>query len=277
MNNLELLAAALEYVELHLRDELRTEEVARACFCSKSTLEKLFRCVNHISVRDYMVRRRMTLAAKALVEQPKSSILEIAVMYGYSSHEAFTRAFTQVWNCSPSKYREKSRSVELFPRLDSTLETGEYIMAHRNFDISEMYDLFQKRRDCYFVCCDICNLIPINAISHKAGDLAILESMKRMEEVADDEDIIFRIGGDEFAMLTNSTEEAYALSIASKILSKNGECFTYEDKQIPLNLYVGTIKLGDKMMRYQELFDELQQTIQMEKKKADAMKEAAKK
>ena len=31
------------------------------------------------------------------------------------------------------------------------------------------------------------------------------------------------------------------------------------------------------MMRYQELFDELQQTIQMEKKKADAMKEAAKK
>ena len=98
-----------------------------------------------------------------------------------------------------------------------------------------------------------------------------------MEEVADDEDIIFRIGGDEFAMLTNSTEEAYALSIASKLLSKNGECFTYEDKQIPLNLYVGTIKLGDKMMRYQELFDELQQTIQMEKKKADAMKEAAKK
>ena len=35
MNNIELLVAALEYMEAHLEEELRTEDVARACFCSK--------------------------------------------------------------------------------------------------------------------------------------------------------------------------------------------------------------------------------------------------
>ena len=51
MQHMELLLAALEYIEIHLCDEIRTEDIAAACFCSKSTLEKLFRSVHNISVR----------------------------------------------------------------------------------------------------------------------------------------------------------------------------------------------------------------------------------
>ena len=105
--NLKLLAAALEYIEKHLQEELNTEDVAMACFCSKSTLEKLFRYVNHLSVREYLIRRRMTLAARKLWENPKSGIMDVALEYGYSSHEAFTRAFKQIWNCNPSEFRER--------------------------------------------------------------------------------------------------------------------------------------------------------------------------
>ena len=80
----------------------------------------------------------------------------------------------------------------------------------KNVDISELYDLLKERKKCYFVCCDICHLIPINEISRKAGDLAILEAMKRISEAAGEEDVMFRIGGDEFVLLTNSGDEAYA-------------------------------------------------------------------
>ena len=45
MKNIELLLAALEYIEAHLCDEIKTEDVAVICFCSKSTLEKIFRSV----------------------------------------------------------------------------------------------------------------------------------------------------------------------------------------------------------------------------------------
>jgi len=84
-------------------------------------------------------------------------------------------------------------------------------MAGRKYvDISELYDLFQERKDCYFVCCDIKWMIQINEVSRKAGDLSILETLHRMNEAAGEDDVVFRIGGDEFCMLTCSTEKEYA-------------------------------------------------------------------
>lgn len=266
MSKLELLAEALEYVEQHLQEDLHTEDVAAACYCSKSTIEKLFRQVNHISVRDYVIRRRMTKAARTLIECPDASLLEVAVSYGYSSNEAFTRVFYQTWNCLPSKYRENKRVLELFPRFRSPLESREEkFMSKQKFDVSELYDLFRSRSECWFVCCDINHLVPINEISHKAGDLAILESMRRMEAVAGDEDILFRIGGDEFVLLTNSEDEAYAKKLTEEILSHNEEPIDFEGRKIPLSLYAGVVKLGKKVGRYSEMFTELQSTIMQAK------------
>lgn len=89
----------------------------------------------------------------------------------------------------------------------------------KRVDISELYDLFVSRRDCFFVCCDIKSLIPINEISYKAGDMAILETMQRMCDAAGEEDIVFRIGADEFVMLTDSKDEKYAEAAAKKFVS----------------------------------------------------------
>ena len=269
MSKLELLAEALEYVEQNLQEDLHTEDIAAACYCSKSTIEKLFRQVNHISVRDYVIRRRMTKAARTLVEHPEMTLLDVALSYGYSSNEAFTRVFCQTWNCLPSKYRESKRVLELFPRFSSPVESKEEkIMSRRKFDISELYDLFQSRKNCYFVCCDINHLVPINEISIKAGDLAILESLHRMKAVAGDDDVIFRIGGDEFVLLTNSEEEAYAKRLAEEILSHNDEPIDFEGRKIPLSLYAGIVKLGKKVGRYSEMFTELQSVIMQAKYEA---------
>ncbi len=221
MRNIETLMSALEYIEAHLSDEIKTEDVAGFCFCSKSTLEKLFRSVHDISVHDYIVRRRMMLAARQLSQQQKTSILDIAVMYGYSTHESFARAFEQVWNCKPSEFR-KAKFTELFPRLYVPPRKGDnYIMQRKHVDISELYDLFQERKDCYFVLCDIKNMVAVNEISRKAGDLAILEQMRRMVAASAEEDLVFRIGGDEFCVLTASSREAYAKQIAEKIRMMN--------------------------------------------------------
>lgn len=267
MDNLELLARALEYMEDHLREELRTEDVVSACFCSKSTLEKLFRYVNHLSIREYLIRRRMTLAARELWENPDSGIMDVALEYGYNSHEAFTRAFKQIWNCKPSEFRERHRYSELFPRLCVSLEEGENYMTNRKrVDISELYDLFRSRKDCYFVCCDIVNMIPINNISHKAGDFAILETFRRMEEATDPEDVVFRIGGDEFVILTASEERSYAERVAEKISEMNGQSFAFEEQEVPMSLYVGITRYQGRSLKYDELFSELHMAIRESKK-----------
>lgn len=257
MQNIELLMASLEYIEQHICEDIKTEDIAKECYCSKSTLEKLFRCVNHISVRDYIIRRRMTLAARRIAKQPEESILDIALDYGYSTHESFARAFKSVWNCKPSEFRNR-KFTDLFPRIEPCMENGDnYMSKRRHVDISQLYDLFKERKDCYFVCCDIKSLVPINEISHKAGDLAILESLNRMNQVAGEDDIVFRIGGDEFCMLTNSTDSAYAEAKADMIRACNGNTFDYEGREIPLSLHVVVTKPEMQNVRYSELFVEL--------------------
>ena len=266
LSQIELLATALDYIENNLNNDIKTSDIADACYCSKSTLEKLFRCINNISVRDYIIRRRMTKAAQIISNHPNEKLLDIALQFGYNSNESFTRAFEQVWNCKPSEYRKSPRYYELFPRLICPLDYGDdYMNNRKNVDISELYDLFIERNNCYFVCCDIKSLVPINEISFKAGDLAIIESLNRMNNAAGPEDIVFRIGGDEFALLTNSEDSQYAKEIAEKISAKNGETFIYEDREIPLKLHVGYLKLESQNLRYAELFEKLHTSIKESK------------
>ena len=266
MNNLELLADALTYMENHLDKEIKTEDVAGACYCSKSTLEKLFRCVNDISIHDYLVRRRMMKAARLLVEQPETGILEVALRYGYSTNESFTRAFKQVWNCKPSEFRQSSRFSELFPKIEKPLENGDtYMRERKHVDINELYDLFVTRNDCYFVCCDIKDLVGINNISRKAGDFAILEAMTRMINASEKEDVVFRIGGDEFALLTDSTAISYAQEIAERIKSTNGQTISFEGTELPLSLHIGITQFKQTPLRYNELFTGLHMSIKESK------------
>ena len=82
-----------------------------------------------------------------------------------------------------------------------------------------------------------------------------------MEDAAGEDDIVFRIGGDEFAMLTSHTDEEYATAMAEKIRAKNGDPIMFEGKEIPLSLYVDTVVLGDKTKHYDELFTVLQNKI----------------
>ena len=264
MQNIELLMTALEYIEVHLCDEIKSNDVAEFCFCSKSTLEKLFRNVHNVSLHEYIIRRRMMLAAKKLSQEPKLSILDIALEYGYSSHESFARAFEQVWNCKPSEFRG-AKFTELFPRLNVPQPEGDiYIMQRRHVDISELYDLFQKRKDCFFIVCDIKHMMPINEISKKAGDLAILEQMRRMTAAAGEDDYVFRSGGDEFCILTANNERSYAEQISERIRNMNEQTFSYEDQEIPLSLYTAVVSLKE-CSRYDEVFAGLHTAIKESK------------
>lgn len=268
MDNVILLVDALEYIENNLTESIKTEDIANYLYCSKSSIEKLFRYVNHISIRDYIIRRRMSKAALELGRNPEINILDIGLKYGYGSNEAFSRAFYSVWNVTPSDFRKTPSKYELFPgfKLDpEIMEVNE--MGRKKVDISELYDCISKRRGCYLVIGDIKHLVPINDISVKAGDIAIITALSRMENAAGDEDIVFRVGGDEFVILTNSMDEEYAEGIRKEILSHNGENIEWEEHKIPLSMYAKCIKLENKSIRYSELFTKLQNELNDEYKR----------
>ena len=95
MENIQLLIEAMEYIEDNLSRPLKTDTIADHLHCSKSTIEKLFRYINNISIRDYIIRRRMSKASKEIVHNTEKSLLNIGLDYGYSSNEAFR------WKSSP--------------------------------------------------------------------------------------------------------------------------------------------------------------------------------
>lgn len=277
MENIQILINAMEYIESNLTESIKTDDIANYLYCSRSSLEKLFKYVNNISIRDYIIRRRMSKAAKEIAQNPSESLLNIGVSYGYGSNEAFTRAFYSVWQTSPSEFRRNPTCCELFPgyKIDLELMEEKSMSGRKKVDISELYDCIKDRNHCYMILGDIKSLIPINEIAFKAGDLAIITAMKRMENAAGEEDIVFRIGGDEFVILTNSTEEEYALGICSDILSHNGECIVWENRNIPLSMYAKAVKLdGNGNLRYAELFTKLHSELsEAYKKQAGKIKE----
>ena len=270
MENLGLLIEALEFIEQNLASPIRTESISEHLHCSKSTIEKLFKYVNNISIRDYIIRRRMSRASRDLVKNPDRSLLDIGMEYGYGSNEAFTRAFQSVWQVSPSEFRKNPSEFELFPgyRIERELLEDKKMTDRKKVDISELYDCIKERKGCFLILGDIKGLIPINEISRKAGDLAIITSLKRMEQAAGQQDIVFRIGGDEFVILTDSTDEAYAKKLCGEIVSHNDECISWDGNEIPLTLYVKAVRYeGGSALRYSDFFTMLHSEISEEFKR----------
>lgn len=66
-----------------------------------------FKEVSGMPFREYLRLRKLAFALKEVRDQ-KKTILEIALNYGFSSHEAFTRAFKKAYGRTPSDYQKKS-------------------------------------------------------------------------------------------------------------------------------------------------------------------------
>ena len=57
--------------------------------------------------------------------------------------------------------------------------------------------------------------------------------------------------------------------MAAKILKQNGEPFSYEGREIPLNLHVTCYQLETANLKYVELFADLQNRLDQTKHKKD--------
>lgn len=71
-----------------------------------------FKEISGMQFRDYLRQRRLAFALKEVRDSNKS-LLDIAFDYGFSSHEAFTRAFKSTYGINPSEYRKNPGPVTL--------------------------------------------------------------------------------------------------------------------------------------------------------------------
>jgi AraC family transcriptional regulator len=101
---------ALFVIERNLHRELSLEQIANSCEVSRFHLAHAFGESTGLSVIEYVRRRRLTEAARALAAGA-DDILTVALDACYASHEAFSRAFKTQFEKTPEEVR-KSQSVD---------------------------------------------------------------------------------------------------------------------------------------------------------------------
>ncbi len=100
------------YIKRNDNDSLSLSYLSRKYGYSEFHLSKKFKEISGMQFRDYLRYRRLAFALKEL-RDAKTGILGIALQYGFSSHEAFTRAFKEAYGITPSEYRRHPGPVAL--------------------------------------------------------------------------------------------------------------------------------------------------------------------
>lgn len=126
MELLERMNGALAYIEENLTEDIDYKEIARLAACSEYHFTRMFSFLAGITLSEYIRRRRLTLAAFDLASTD-CRILDLAVKYGYSSADSFSRAFCALHGVTPSEARNQGHSLKAYPRMSFrlTIQGGE--------------------------------------------------------------------------------------------------------------------------------------------------------
>ena len=103
-------------IEEHLTDELDVGACAADLGTTEYHLRRMFSSLAGFPLSEYVRRRRMTLAAGDVVSGT-GDFLTVAVRYGYTSSEAFGRAFRSVHGIVPGEARRHGGPLRSQPRI----------------------------------------------------------------------------------------------------------------------------------------------------------------
>lgn len=155
-------------IRQHSDEALTLRALSQELGYSEFHTTRKFKEISGIPFRDYLRLRKLAFALIEVRDSQKD-LLEIALDYGFSSHEAFTRAFKKTYGITPREYRKKPVSVVLrtkihpFDRyilgigeigmLTSTADIKVYfvtIPAHKflhikNYESNGYWDFWQKQ------------------------------------------------------------------------------------------------------------------------------------
>lgn len=126
MENLVRMINAIDFIEAHLKEKIKLEDIAReACF-SEYYFHKLF----HLLVGDtpgaYIKKRRLYEAAMML-KSSKIKVIDVALEYGYQSPEAFSRAFTKHFGINPIEISHSNKRLIRYPKHILTLNSLKHL------------------------------------------------------------------------------------------------------------------------------------------------------
>jgi AraC-like DNA-binding protein len=111
----EQIQLMIDWIEANLRYKFSLDELSRYMGYSPYYCSFKFHQVTGISIRRYILLRRLYLSAGDLASDKK--IIDIAFEYGYSSQEAYSRAFKNVFGINPKEHQVNKFPVQSVVKL----------------------------------------------------------------------------------------------------------------------------------------------------------------
>ncbi len=195
--DLQVLEEILGYIEEHLKDELDLGELAGRAYCSPYHFQRTFGILCGLGPGEYIRRRRLSRAALDLKRGAK--VLDVALDYGYTTGESFSRAFYKFHGVMPAQAK-RGAAVKNYPRMEVRKEgTREFGLRIEELPAKTLVGF--KRRFHGAPC----------------GEERARQEHSFYESTRGKQWLLFGAGGgkaEEYALLMNITEEGYDYYIA---------------------------------------------------------------
>lgn len=124
MEYIERVMEAVRYIENKLGQKMNINDIASHAGYSKFHFQRLFHQVTNHTVGQYITGRKLTEAAKML-RSTNYRIIDVSYMFGFESHETFTRAFKARFGLLPNEWRSSGR---IAPNLLMNAFREEYLV-----------------------------------------------------------------------------------------------------------------------------------------------------
>lgn len=116
---LDAVKKAVNFIENNLQGRVTVSEIAEETGYSQFYFSRIFSSITHVTIYDYVMKRKVSEAYQELMKSERR-VLNIALKYGFNSHETFLRAFKRQFDITPMEMRNKklSDSVKYFKRFN---------------------------------------------------------------------------------------------------------------------------------------------------------------
>lgn len=113
----EMIQLMVDWVEDNITECTSLLKMSEQLGYSPYYCSRQFNQVTKMTLRDYIWTRRISRAALELRDTDQR-VLDIAVKFGFSSQEAFTRAFVKAFQLTPAAYQKAPKPIPLAIRME---------------------------------------------------------------------------------------------------------------------------------------------------------------
>ncbi|HAW70014.1 MAG TPA: hypothetical protein DCX37_02365 [Firmicutes bacterium] len=116
MDWMQGMSNAIDFMEAYLLEPIDVDAIARQAGSSTFHFMRMFNMLTGFTVGEYIRNRRLTLAGSELALSD-AKVIDVALKYGYETHESFTKAFRQFHGITPSAARKLSAPPKSIGKL----------------------------------------------------------------------------------------------------------------------------------------------------------------